>query len=96
MAFNEEGLKTRVLTMLQPGRKEILAFFYTYMLLTFFSLLVDAGVVPPGNDAYPYFVSIQNGFSSALITCLLINGFVGFQLSLLFLAVPQHQTPCHT
>lgn len=80
MVFNEEGLKTRVLTMLQPGRKEILAFFYTYMLLTFFSLLVDAGVVPPGNDAYPYFVSIQNGFSSALITCLLINGFVGFQL----------------
>ena len=50
------------------------------MLLSFFSLLVDAGVVPPGNDAYPYFVSIQNGFSSALITCLLINGFVGFQL----------------
>ena len=50
------------------------------MLLSFFSLLVDAGAVPPGNDAYPYFVSIQNGFSSALITCLLINGFVGFQL----------------
>jgi hypothetical protein len=62
------------------GRKEILAFFYIFMLLSFFSLLVDAGVVPPGNSAYPYFVSIQNGFSSALVTCLLINGFVGFQL----------------
>lgn len=62
------------------GRKEILAFFYTYMLLTFFSLVVDAGVVPPGSDPYPYFVSIQNGFTSALVTCLLINGFVGFQL----------------
>ncbi|KAG5929528.1 Chitin synthase, class 7 [Claviceps africana] len=62
------------------GRKEILSFFYIYMLLTFISLIVDAGVVPPASGPYPYFVSIQNGLSSALITCLLINGFVGFQL----------------
>ncbi|EFX05196.1 chitin biosynthesis protein [Grosmannia clavigera kw1407] len=62
------------------GRKEITSFFYIYMLLTFTSLCVDAGVVPPGSSPYPYFVSIQNGFSSALVTCLLINGFVGFQL----------------
>ncbi|CAJ2506697.1 Uu.00g078830.m01.CDS01 [Anthostomella pinea] len=62
------------------GRKEILAFFYFYMLLTFFSLIVDAGVVPPGSDPYPYFVAVQSGFTSALVTCLLINGFVGFQL----------------
>lgn len=62
------------------GRKEILTFFYIYMLLTFISLVVDAGVVPPGTDPWPYFVSVQNGLSSALITCLLINGFVGFQL----------------
>ncbi|KAI2609192.1 chitin synthase export chaperone [Hypoxylon sp. NC1633] len=62
------------------GRKEILAFFYFYMLLSFISLCVDAGVVPPGSDPYPYFVAIQSGLVSALITCLLINGFVGFQL----------------
>lgn len=62
------------------GRKEILAFFYYYMLLSFFSLCVDAGVIPPGSGAYPYFVAIQAGLSSSLITCLLINGFVGFQL----------------
>ncbi|KAH9899081.1 chitin synthase export chaperone [Xylariomycetidae sp. FL2044] len=62
------------------GRKEILAFFYLFMLLSFFSLLVDAGVVPPGTDPYPYFVAVQSGFASALVTCLLINGFVGFQL----------------
>lgn len=62
------------------GRKEILNFFYLYMLLTFFSLLVDAGVVPPGSAPYPYFVSVQNGLTSAVLTCLLINGFVGFQL----------------
>lgn len=62
------------------GRKEIVTFFYIYMLLCFFSMLVDAGVVPSGNSAYPYFVAIQNGLTSALVTCLLINGFVGFQL----------------
>jgi hypothetical protein len=50
------------------------------MLLTFASLCIDAGVIPAGSQAYPYFVAIQNGLSSALITCLLINGFVGFQL----------------
>lgn len=49
------------------------------MLLSFFSLCVDAGVVPIGSSAYPYFVAIQAGLASALITCLLINGFVGFQ-----------------
>ncbi|KAI1263916.1 chitin synthase export chaperone [Xylariaceae sp. FL1019] len=62
------------------GRKEILTFFYLFLTLTFISLVVDAGVVPVGSDPYPYFVSIQNGFTSALVTCLLINGFVGFQL----------------
>lgn len=63
-----------------PGRKEIINFFYIYMLLTFFSLIVDAGVTPPGSTPYPYFVALQAGLASALITCLLINGFVGFQL----------------
>lgn len=62
------------------GRKEITTFFYIYMLLTFVSLVVDAGVVPQGSDPSPYFIAIQNGLSSALITCLLVNGFVGFQL----------------
>jgi hypothetical protein len=62
------------------GRKEIINFFYLYMLLTFLSLCIDAGVIPPGSSPYPYFVAIQNGLSSALVTCLLINGFVGFQL----------------
>lgn len=50
------------------------------MLLSFWSLLVDAGVVPPGHNAYAYFVAVQNGFTSALVTSLMINGFVGFQL----------------
>jgi len=62
------------------GRKEIISFFYIYMLLTFISLVLDSGVVPPGNGAYLYFAAVQNGLTSALCACLLVNGFVGFQL----------------
>jgi hypothetical protein len=37
-------------------------------------------VTAPGSAPYPYFAAAQNGLVSALCTCLLINGFVGFQL----------------
>ncbi|KAJ4424275.1 Chitin synthase, class 7 [Gnomoniopsis sp. IMI 355080] len=74
MIFHVRGKFTAV------GRKEIINFFYIYLLLTFISLVVDAGVTPPGSGPYPYFVAAQAGLASALITCLLINGFVGFQL----------------
>ena len=63
-----------------PGRKEIITFFYIYMALTIVSLIVDAGLVPPRSGPFPYFVAVQNGLASALCTCLLITGFVGFQL----------------
>src|SRR2546423_14356244 len=66
--------------LLKIGRKEITSFFYIYMLLTFCSLCLDAGVVPPGSGPYPYFTAVQSGLTSALCVCLLINGFVGFQL----------------
>lgn len=49
-------------------------------MLTMTSLVLDSGVIPPGSSVYPYFTAVQNGFTSALCTCLLINGFVGFQL----------------
>ncbi|KAF2705737.1 hypothetical protein K504DRAFT_413546 [Pleomassaria siparia CBS 279.74] len=62
------------------GRKEITSFFYIYLLLTVVSLIVDSGVTPPGSSPFPYFAAAQNGLASALCTCLLINGFVGFQL----------------
>jgi hypothetical protein len=62
------------------GRKEITSFFYIYLLLTVVSLILDSGVTPPGSAAFPYFAAAQNGLASALCTCLLINGFVGFQL----------------
>lgn len=50
------------------------------MLLSFISLILDSGVVPLGNSFYPYFVAAQAGLTSALCTCLLVNGFVGFQI----------------
>ncbi|KAI9790817.1 MAG: Chitin synthase, class 7 [Peltula sp. TS41687] len=62
------------------GRKEIITFFYLYMSLTVCSLILDSGVIPPGSPSHPYFTAVQNGLTSALCMCLLINGFVGFQL----------------
>ncbi|KAI1943025.1 Chitin synthase, class 7 [Ophidiomyces ophidiicola] len=62
------------------GRKEVITFFYLYMALTMCSLVLDSGVTPPGSSVFPYFAAVQNGLTSALCTCLLINGFVGFQL----------------
>ncbi|KAJ5578173.1 uncharacterized protein N7459_007137 [Penicillium hispanicum] len=62
------------------GRKEIITFFYLFMALTICSLIIDAGVVPPRSAPFPYFVAVQCGLISALCTCLVVNGFVGFQL----------------
>merc|ERR1711939_481998 len=62
------------------GRKEIATFFYLYGLLTICSLLIDCGVVPPASGAYAYFVAVQLGLVSSTCICLMINGFVGFQL----------------
>lgn len=50
------------------------------MVLTFSSLCLDSGAIPPGSSPYPYFVAAQSGLTSALCVCLLVNGFVGFQL----------------
>ncbi|KAK5078623.1 Chitin synthase, class 7 [Lithohypha guttulata] len=63
------------------GRKEILTFFYIYLILTCISLVLDAGVIPAtSGGAFSYFVAIQNGLTGALCMSLLVNGFVGFQL----------------
>ncbi|KAK9480251.1 chitin synthase III catalytic subunit [Lipomyces japonicus] len=74
MIFNVRQKYTAV------GRKEILSFFYLYVILTMISLCVDCGVVPPASSPYPYFVAAQNGLTTATCWCLLINGFVGFQI----------------
>ena len=61
------------------GRKEITTFFMIYFLLEVFSLLLDAGVVPPGSASLPWFSAVQNALSSALILSLCITGFLGLQ-----------------
>lgn len=50
------------------------------MLLTFDSLCLDSGVIPIGSTPYAYFTAVQCGLSSAVCMCLMINGFVGFQM----------------
>lgn len=50
------------------------------MLLTICSLCLDSGVIPIGSTAFAYFVAVQCGLTSATCTCLLINGFIGFQV----------------
>lgn len=50
------------------------------MALTITTLILDSGVVPPRSSSFPWFTAIQAGLASALCVCLLINGFVGFQL----------------
>ncbi len=62
------------------GRKEIMAFFYMYIGLTGISLVVDSGVIPVETASYPYFVSVQNGLSSAVCWCLFLNGLIMFKI----------------
>ena len=50
------------------------------MLLTVDSLILDSGVIPPGGGAFPYFAALQAALVSSACVCLMINGFVGFQL----------------
>jgi hypothetical protein len=50
------------------------------MALTVISMILDAGVLTSGMGVYAYFVAAQIGLASAICTCLMINGFVGFQL----------------
>lgn len=61
------------------GRKELFHFLSCFLFLTCMSLVVDAGVAPPGSSAYPYLVAIQNGAISGTMWSLVNFGFLGFQ-----------------
>lgn len=63
------------------GRKEIVMFFYMYMLLTFLELLLVSGIIPTASTLYPYFTAAHIGLITSTIFCLLLNGFVGFQFA---------------
>ncbi|KAG6844874.1 Chitin synthase, class 7 [Tephrocybe sp. NHM501043] len=45
------------------------------------ALFLDSGIIPTANVVYPWFAAVYAGFVAAAYTCLLINGFVGFQFA---------------
>lgn len=61
------------------GRREILDWFYLFFILTFWSLVVDTGVVPASSSSYPYFVAVQAGLSSSCCLLLLLNSLLGYK-----------------
>ncbi|KAK2464866.1 hypothetical protein APHAL10511_002942 [Amanita phalloides] len=63
------------------GRKEIVTFFWTYMLIELLAMFLDSGVIPTANVSYPWFAAVYTGLVAAAYACLLINGFVGFQFA---------------
>ncbi|CAG8559315.1 4498_t:CDS:2 [Ambispora leptoticha] len=63
------------------GRKEMVMFFYLYMMVTFLELLLVSGIIPTASTVYPYFTAAHVGLITATFWCLLLNGFVGFQLA---------------
>ncbi|KAF9560293.1 hypothetical protein CPC08DRAFT_480032 [Agrocybe pediades] len=63
------------------GRKEIVMFFWMYMVIEFLAMFLDSGVIPTANAAYPWFAAVYTGIVAATFCCLLINAFVGFQFA---------------
>ncbi|CAG8590253.1 7693_t:CDS:2 [Funneliformis caledonium] len=63
------------------GRKEIVMFFYLYMMVTFLELLLVSGIIPTASKVYPYFTAAHVALITATFWCLLLNGFVGFQFA---------------
>jgi uncharacterized membrane protein YgcG len=63
------------------GRKEIVLFFWMYALIELLAMLLDSGLIPTANGAYPWFAAVYTGLVAAAYCCLLINGFVGFQFA---------------
>ncbi|KAG8935903.1 Chitin synthase, class 7 [Tulasnella sp. 418] len=63
------------------GRKEIVMFFYLYALIELLAIFLDSGIIPTASNVYPWFTAVYTGLIAATYTCLLINGFVGFQFA---------------
>ncbi|KAG2183096.1 hypothetical protein INT44_006077 [Umbelopsis vinacea] len=63
------------------GRKEIVMFFYLYMITVFLEMLLVTGIIPTASSVYPWFTAVHVGLISATFWCLLLNGFVGFQFA---------------
>ncbi|BGP18589.1 hypothetical protein JCM10213_002123 [Rhodosporidiobolus nylandii] len=62
------------------GRREILWVFYLYFLEEILAIFLDSAIIPSSSDAYAWFAAIHTGLTCATFWCLLVNGFVGFQV----------------
>lgn len=63
------------------GRKEIVMFFWMYAVIELLAMFLDSGIIPTSHAVYAWFAAIYAGLVAATYTCLLINGFVGFQFA---------------
>jgi len=63
------------------GRKEIVMFFWLYATIELLAIFLDSGIIPTANSSYPWFAAVYTGLVAATYTCLVINGFVGFQFA---------------
>ena len=62
------------------GRKEIVIFFYFYVLTLLAELLLTTGIIPAANPIYPHLAAAHVGLISATCWCLLVNGLIAFQV----------------
>ncbi|GAA5991733.1 hypothetical protein JCM10908_001115 [Rhodotorula pacifica] len=62
------------------GRKEILIFFYMYFGEEILAIFLDSAIIPTSSPVYAWFAAIHFGLTCAIYWCLLVNGFVGFQV----------------
>ncbi|KAI8056045.1 chitin synthase III catalytic subunit, partial [Syncephalis plumigaleata] len=61
------------------GRKEMVTFFYLFLLDTILSMLLISNIIPMAWQGYHYFVAIDFGLVVACFWCLMLNGFISFQ-----------------
>lgn len=62
------------------GRKEIVLFFYLYALSEVIAIFLDSAIIPTYSEAYVIITAIYVGLGTSIWWCLMVNGFVGFQL----------------
>ncbi|KAH3668200.1 hypothetical protein OGAPHI_001954 [Ogataea philodendri] len=56
------------------GRKEMLVFYWSFILFTISSIIVDTGVAPAGSTTYGYFVSFQVAMTGVCCWTLFFAG----------------------
>ncbi|KAJ3040676.1 Chitin synthase, class 7 [Rhizophlyctis rosea] len=61
------------------GRKEIVMFFYMYLVTVILEFFVISGIIPTAWNGFQYFVAAHVSMIITTLWCLLLNGFVGFQ-----------------